>query len=434
LFGRWTRRVWVLWFLLAMFAPSALAQLTFRRAAELAQSHSETDSTESLCNADIEASHAALLRVAMNARFTDPINTVALSGIPVPLLQAVNGRTFSDPSLRMDQAPVSPILNRRQNLLWCALTTYAELAQVASQTKVVERQRTAVDRLLDVESRRVVKKLDEPVGLIRARYFAARTQLSEARLKAAERHLQEKLAMLTGLQPGEVGVIAGAIPSPPETFNDDVRFQSTVLQLASARDVAQLAFVLAVVYRDSIRVKIVLGRAHFSELLIAYVIEEESLEDLYEMVFELQRAQMYQLLLSGGLEQWALGNVASEPAADTSPIHSDSTDRPALQADGEARTTVTVRSLMITPGISSLATGHSQQFSAIAVHGDGTATDMTSKSIWRCSGSEAIVSTSGLVTALSTGKITINASFSGVSKSRQISITADEWTPWNSEP
>ena len=147
---------------------------------------------------------------------------------------------------------------------------------------------------------------------------------------------------------------------------------------------------------------------------------------------------MYQVLLTGGLDQWALGNAAAEPATDasatSSPGNAHAKERLAPPAVGESETGPKIQSLMLTPGISELETGHSQQFSAIAVLTDGKASDATSKSMWRSSGSEAVVSTAGLVTALAPGQVTISVRVFGALKSRQLLITTDEWTLWSREP
>jgi uncharacterized protein YjdB len=81
---------------------------------------------------------------------------------------------------------------------------------------------------------------------------------------------------------------------------------------------------------------------------------------------------------------------------------------------------------MVTPAVSALVAGQSQQYSAIAIYRDSSAKDVTSEAIWQCSrSSDAIVSSAGLVTALATGQVTITATVSSVSQSRRITITAD---------
>src|SRR5690349_15536455 len=75
-----------------------------------------------------------------------------------------------------------------------------------------------------------------------------------------------------------------------------------------------------------------------------------------------------------------------------------------------------IRSLMIAPTITVLPVRKSQQLVAVAIHHDGNATEVTSVAKWSSSGNSiAIVSTSGLVTALASGQVTIAATLPGVS-------------------
>jgi hypothetical protein len=426
LVGRGIRRACLLFIWLSMLPATAFGQLTFTRVVELVQNSADADSVNSLCKSDLEASRSVLLTLSPYASFSSSMDLAALSGIPSPLFVETPSDTPSTflPSPQ-DQSHSS--VGNRQFLLWCALTAYAELVKVQAQTEVVTRRRTAADRLLEVESRRVIKKLDDPVGLVRARFFEARTQLSEARLNASERYLRAKLVAMTGFNPIESLAIEGALPPISEELNDSAQFPDNIRQLALARDVAQLEFVLAVTNRNQMRVKMVLGRAHFSELLTAYLIEQESLDHLIELNFDLQRARMYALLLARSLEKWVSGAAAT---------HQDQGQSfsATLQEKGQDGSGPIPRSLMITPGISELATGHSQQFSATAILTDGKAMGVTSKSVWECRGPEAIVSMAGLVTALQAGSVIISARFSGVLKSLKLTITPDDWTPWTTDP
>ena len=86
------RRIWPILFLSFVLAPSALAQLTFQRAAQLAMDHASTDSAESLCNADLDISYSGLVQPQLYSGFNDFVNSAALVGIPAPFFDAMSAR------------------------------------------------------------------------------------------------------------------------------------------------------------------------------------------------------------------------------------------------------------------------------------------------------------------------------------------------------
>ncbi len=72
-----------------------------------------------------------------------------------------------------------------------------------------------------------------------------------------------------------------------------------------------------------------------------------------------------------------------------------------------------------TPGV-----GTTAQFTATATFADGTTRDVTSIATWQTTNpQEAIVSTTGVVTAVSAGSVTVTATYQNVTGSSQISIT-----------
>jgi hypothetical protein len=128
--------------------------------------------------------------------------------------------------------------------------------------------------------------------------------------------------------------------------------------------------------------------------------------------------------VNGRLENWAM---------DTAPRPEEGMIAQTITASSVPETATTspaVRSIMITPGVSKLSVGQSQQFSAIAIYSKASARNVTSEAVWQCSSnSDVIVSSSGLVTALATGQVRVTANFGGVSQPRQIKITADDSMP-----
>ena len=68
--------------------------------------------------------------------------------------------------------------------------------------------------------------------------------------------------------------------------------------------------------------------------------------------------------------------------------------------------------------------GATSQFSAMATFADGTTLDVTSMSTWVSSNTaEAVVSSTGLVTGVGAGTVTVQATYQNVTGSDQITLT-----------
>ena len=68
--------------------------------------------------------------------------------------------------------------------------------------------------------------------------------------------------------------------------------------------------------------------------------------------------------------------------------------------------------------------GATSQFSAIAALSDGTTLDVTSVSTWTSSNTaEAVVSSTGLVTGVGAGTVTVQATYQSITGSDQITLT-----------
>ena len=68
--------------------------------------------------------------------------------------------------------------------------------------------------------------------------------------------------------------------------------------------------------------------------------------------------------------------------------------------------------------------GAASQFSAIATLSDGTTLDVTNVSTWVSSNTaEAVVSSTGLVTGVTAGTVTVQATYQSVTGSDQIALT-----------
>jgi hypothetical protein len=70
------------------------------------------------------------------------------------------------------------------------------------------------------------------------------------------------------------------------------------------------------------------------------------------------------------------------------------------------------------------AVGATSQFSAVATLSDGTTLDVTNVSTWGSSNAaEAVVSSTGLVTGVAAGSVTVQATYQSVTGSDQITLT-----------
>ncbi|HEY2324848.1 MAG TPA: IPT/TIG domain-containing protein, partial [Thermoanaerobaculia bacterium] len=82
------------------------------------------------------------------------------------------------------------------------------------------------------------------------------------------------------------------------------------------------------------------------------------------------------------------------------------------------------RSLSFTSSATAIQTGHQLQFSAAVTKFDNSTLDVTSSAVWSSSDSSvATVSSTGLVTAASTGAADITAAFSGLTATVHLSVT-----------
>jgi hypothetical protein len=328
--------------------------------------------------------------------------------------------------------------NDRQDssALFCTAVVYAELASVNSQIEVLRRQEMAAERLLDIEARRVHERVDSPEKLTRAKLLAARTQMWAVGLNSSARRLRKQLASLTGLPEREIEPVADSMPLLSELEPKASSSDSRIGQLTAARDVAQLEYVLARTRKMKTKGQTVMGTANLGDLEAAFVTEFEKLNALLEVNFELQRARLEVLTANGKLEEWAWGADANSKSGpvDVGAVQPAGIEASTPRTQGRAGlvTSPMLRSIMIAPGKAAMVAGQSQQFSAIAIYSGGKAKDATSEATWRCSSNwGAIISPSGLFTALAIGQSTIIATVGGVSQSQQITITPDDWTPLN---
>ena len=338
------------------------------------------------------------------------------------------------------------------NAVLDAAIAYSQLSWVNLHLDVQKHQHEFAARLVNAEKKRVVAGVDGEVSLVRARLLEAKTRMRSANLEGKVLELRKNLADLTGLPEYQIETIPESIPPLPETEELSAteqtiqpryevglfKLQESVKELIAARDAAQLVFLL--VQRDAIRTG-GLVTTKLGEQLASQVREDEKFGELLDATFELQEAQFELLDATGELEKWATAEEADKPVrlqtqssggliSNTSQLGATLSAVPtkgAIQSKNssfkDAVAPSSVKTILVLPSDGVLTVRGCRQLAAVAVS-DGRGKDVTSVVKWSSSNeSIAIVSTSGLVTGLRSGHVTITASLDGVSRLRPITIT-----------
>jgi len=93
-------------------------------------------------------------------------------------------------------------------------------------------------------------------------------------------------------------------------------------------------------------------------------------------------------------------------------------------SSGGVQQAAVLAAIQITPGGKAIAKGTTLQLSASGISSDGSSRDLTSLATWSTSNSAlATVSSTGLVTGVTPGEVTISASFQGVTGSTLVTVT-----------
>lgn len=88
-------------------------------------------------------------------------------------------------------------------------------------------------------------------------------------------------------------------------------------------------------------------------------------------------------------------------------------------------TAITISSITVTPSTSSLFTGSTQQYTALANYSDGTTDDVSALVTWQSSNNAvATVTPTGLVTTVGAGTTTVIATMAGVSGTASLTVNA----------
>jgi len=323
-------------------------------------------------------------------------------------------------------------LQSRKDVILCASLVYAMLEEIEAQKLVLREQQSFVDRLFDIESRRVSAEVDHPLSLTQAKLMRAKIRMISEALHDSERDARTGLSALTRVPIEDTDPVAGSVPLLPGTVTTAIEDNRTLQLLVAYRDVVQLDYVSACMNRLKVTHDMALAKASIGDLVAAHIEEGMRMISLLYANGHLRAAKIQILAASGRLESWALGagtlDAGPSAAAGDGPDQGTSS-APDPEAPGAKP--AALLSLLLAPAVKELEVGKSQQYSAIATYSDGTAKDITSDARWSCSSdTSAILSSTGLLTGISAGQVTVRVEFQGVERSRKLSLTAGTADPY----
>jgi hypothetical protein len=421
------------WLIAAVFLlprPLHCGPLSFGEALQLALSYHASSAPATL--ADLPPAGTGDARTAGQAAMDRPcpVHLQDYTGLAAQLASANEFGPFpADPFLSGHPGPASAglfDLRSRKNVILCTALVYAIFEGTHAQMLVLREQQTFVDRLLDIESKRVFAEVDHPLRLTQAKLMRARVRLMSEALEASGRDARTALSAIVGVSLDETDPVGNSMPLLPDNFTTSVEDRRALRELIAYRDVVQLDYVSGFINRLKVTHDMALAKASIGELVAAHIEEGMKLIALLHVNDHIRAAKIQFLGASDRLESWSAGigtsNAGGIQSGSRSP-DADLTHLPGQPVSGAQ--TPSLLSVLLTPAIKELPVGKPQQFSATATYSDGHAGDITSDANWSCStDTGAILSTTGLLTGVSAGPVTIHVQYQGIERSRRVSVTA----------
>jgi hypothetical protein len=329
---------------------------------------------------------------------------------------------------------------------------YIQLVWATAQLSARKQQHELARRLVVVERMRARAGVDDDVVLFRAKLLEAQTRMRAASLEAEVLGLRQALAAQIGLSEQSLEIVPDSVPALPTiqdysgseqtvASHDQFELLSTqVKQLTAARDAAQLAYFLA--HRDAIRMS-ASTTATLGEQITSQIRDGETFGLLLSEIVKLQESELALLVAVAGVERWATGTAQLTPKSLISEHRSEQagqqvppaeTQRYGVRPEGresvqranaplmKSVTPSSKRTIMVLPSDRILTVRTCKQFAAVGI-ADGTGKDVTSVAKWSSSKeSVAIVSTSGLTTAIGKGEAVISVDLGGLSRMVRITV------------
>ena len=315
-------------------------------------------------------------------------------------------------------------LSSRKTVALCTALVFANLEDIEAQQRVLSRLQELANQFIDIESRRVAVDVDHPLLLTQAKLLRARTRMESAVLGASERKLRAALSTLIGRPLDQVPIVENSMPYLPENPTNNLEDNEILRQLLACRDLVQLDYVSEYLTRLKAAHDMELAKASIGTLVAALIAEGFKFNSLLQFNTQIRAAKIQFLATSGDFEPWALGppnpNVPPSPAPPQQLAPPPATTTASPPPDAQ---TPSLLSILIAPPIKELPAGKPQQYSAIATYSNGRARDITAEAHWSSIDPGAILSTTGLLTGLYPGAVTVNVEFEGLARSRKVSIT-----------
>ena len=317
-----------------------------------------------------------------------------------------------------------------------AAVTYVLLSWTELRASLIKKENYGAAQMTRVERARVVAGIDDQSFLTQAGLMEATSRAGRAFLEREETVLREILASLIKLPSDQITIEPETIPAFGHPTHLDATtgaeksseqpsiFQMVALvtNLTAKRDAAQFEYCSA--DRDAIRAEQLEG-SPFHEVLSSRVFADDKLNTLLQAARDLQVAEVVLLDLSS-----LLGRSESGLLNDGTQLKNGSNARamesPSVtKAAGSASVSGAPGSnaaLLIMPTNGTLEVGACRQLAAISIN-NGLGSDATLTVPWTSSSeSLAIVSTSGLVTAVRSGPVRISAKAGNVERSLSMEI------------
>jgi hypothetical protein len=420
-------RFWLLALMILLPGKSYSAPLSFTQALELALNRNDA-SGQGVMETGNSANAATPERIGQSC----PIHLQDYAGIAARFATA---DSFGSPAggAALSPAGIEPSggafdLRSRKNVILCTALVYSRFEGLAAQRQLLSRQLELVTRLMDIESRRVHVDVDNPVLLTQAKLLRATIRFESAALGASERKTRTALSALLDLPPNQIDQIdpvVASMPALPVPLTSTLEDNETLQQLMAYRDLVQLQYITENAHRLKTTQELVLAKASIATLVAAHVTEGITFLALLQLNNQIHEAKIQFLGASSDIESWAFRRARpseTQPAVPPEALGSPSPPQSGDSTSGAQPPALL--SILISPAIKDLQVGKSQQFSAIATYSNGQAKDITSEANWSCSADTgAALSSTGLLTGLSAGALTVRVESQGLTHSRKLSIT-----------
>lgn len=233
-------------------------QLSFRRAVELAVSHSGTMASAAADQMRAyqsyrEAKNLYLPQVVVGSGFG------ASYGFPLSIEGAAPSvfnintqqyllnfgqREFVRAAKTEWNASTLSTQDKRDQVMLDAAVTYVQLDKALAQVKLLQDQQSDAQRVVYIVEKRVGEGVDPKVELTRANLVAARVRMRQAENQANVDLLRQHLAELTGLPAQEIETVTESIPAMPEVSQQEdlvgrAVANSTALKIANQHAIAK---------------------------------------------------------------------------------------------------------------------------------------------------------------------------------------------------